>query len=125
MARNIFSIYDLSILLKLSILFVGKVKITPFNGSIFCNGSRPFLCGSTALYNLLFLVRELVLQHIQLYLYDTCSNNKKIIVIIQYSVVLVLLYSGNQFASKLIEQLLSYFPAYEYYSLLVLWVEHF
>ena len=35
MARNIFSIHELSILLKLSILFVGKVKITPFNGSIF------------------------------------------------------------------------------------------
>ena len=46
MARNIFSIYDLSILLKLSILFVGKVKITPFNGSIFFNGSSPFLCGT-------------------------------------------------------------------------------
>ena len=35
MARNIFFIYELSILQKLSILFVGKVKITPFNGSIF------------------------------------------------------------------------------------------
>jgi hypothetical protein len=35
MARNIFYIYELSILLKLSILFVGKVRITPFNGSIF------------------------------------------------------------------------------------------
>jgi hypothetical protein len=32
--------YELTIQLKLSILFVGKVKITPFNGS------RPFLCGS-------------------------------------------------------------------------------
>ncbi len=27
-------------------MFVGKVKITPFNGSIFY-GSRPFLCGTT------------------------------------------------------------------------------
>jgi hypothetical protein len=49
MARNIFSIYDLSILLKLSILFVGKVKFTPFNGSIFFNGSRPFLRGTSTL----------------------------------------------------------------------------
>jgi hypothetical protein len=45
MARNIFSICELTFQLKLSILFVGKVKITPFNGSIFFNGSRPFLCG--------------------------------------------------------------------------------
>ena len=46
MVRNIFSICELSILQKSSILFVGKVKITPFNGSISCNGSRPFLCGT-------------------------------------------------------------------------------
>ena len=45
MARNIFSIYELTILLTLSILFVGKVKITQFNGLIFY-GSRPFLCGT-------------------------------------------------------------------------------
>ena len=48
MAGNILSIYELSIQLKLSILFVGKVKITPFNGSIF-NGSRPLLRGSAQL----------------------------------------------------------------------------
>jgi hypothetical protein len=48
MAGNILSIYELSIQLKLSILFGGKVKITPFNGSIF-NGSRPLLRGSAQL----------------------------------------------------------------------------
>jgi hypothetical protein len=31
---------------KIEHLFVGKVKITPFNGSVFFNGSRPFLCVS-------------------------------------------------------------------------------
>jgi hypothetical protein len=35
MATNIFSIYEFTVQLKLSILFIGKVKITPFNGSIF------------------------------------------------------------------------------------------
>ena len=45
MARNIFSIYESSIQLKLSILFVGKVKITPLNGSIFW--LQAILCGTT------------------------------------------------------------------------------
>ncbi len=49
----------------------------------------------------------------------TCSNNKKIIITIQYSIVLVLQYSGYQFSLTLIEQLLSYFPAYENYKLLL------
>jgi hypothetical protein len=44
MARNIFSTYESSIQLKLSILFVGKVKITPFIGSIVW--LQAILCGT-------------------------------------------------------------------------------
>jgi hypothetical protein len=45
MARNIFSLYEVGIQAILSIFFVEGMKITPFNGSNFFNGSKPFLGG--------------------------------------------------------------------------------
>jgi hypothetical protein len=59
MARNIFSIYDLSILLKLSILFIGEVKITPFNGSIFLMAPGHFLCGTGTEFDLVHFIVSL------------------------------------------------------------------
>ena len=44
--KNNFSLHEVSIREELSNFFVGEMKITPFNGSVFRNGSRPFLSGS-------------------------------------------------------------------------------
>jgi hypothetical protein len=43
MARNIFPVHKVVIEVKLRNFSVELMKITPFNGSNFFNGSKPFL----------------------------------------------------------------------------------
>ena len=45
MARNIFPVHKVVIEVKLRNFSVELMKITPFNGSNFFNGSKPFLGG--------------------------------------------------------------------------------
>jgi hypothetical protein len=47
MARNIYPVNKVVIEVKLRNFSVELMKITPFNGSNFFNGSKPFLGGST------------------------------------------------------------------------------
>jgi hypothetical protein len=61
MARHIFSLYEVGIQAILSISFVEGMKITPFNGSNFLNGSKPFLGGTMFM---LVLVLVLVLSSV-------------------------------------------------------------
>jgi hypothetical protein len=46
MARNVIAVCEAVIRMILSTFFVEVVKITPFSGSIFFKGSKPFLTGT-------------------------------------------------------------------------------
>ena len=50
MARNIFPVHKVVIEVKLRNFSVELMKITPFNGSNFFNGSKPFLGGTVITY---------------------------------------------------------------------------
>ena len=47
MVRNIFPVHKVVIEVKLRNFSVELMKITPFNGSNFFNGSKPFLGGTS------------------------------------------------------------------------------
>ena len=53
MARNVIAVCEAVIRMILSTFFVEVVKITPFSGSIFFKGSKPFLTGTSTRYHFL------------------------------------------------------------------------